>query len=112
MVNNVKKNYSLSKFKTSYKEPAIALYKKVNKGKKWKIKLTHTKNAKISFRSSNTNVAVISKDGTVKGKRSGNTRITITVANGGVVDQYYVVLRVFKKGEKTDVSYLKEIKKK
>lgn len=112
VVNNVKKNYSLSKFKTSYKEPAIALYKKVNKGKKWKIKLTHTKNAKISFRSSNTNVAVVSKDGTVKGKRSGNTRITITVANGGVVDQYYVVLRVFKKGEKTDVSYLKEIKKK
>lgn len=110
VVKKVKKNYSLSKFKTSYKAPTIALYKKLTKGKKWKIKMTHTKNTKISFQSSNKSVATVSKSGVVKGKRSGNTRIMITVANGNVVDKYYVVLRVFKKGERSDLSYLKEIK--
>ena len=110
MVKNVKKNYSLSKFKTKYKEaPSIALYKKLEKGKKWKVKMTHIKNAKITFRSSNKKVATVSKDGIVRGKRAGNTRITITVANGGVIDQYYVVLRVIQKGVRTDMSYLKEI---
>lgn len=106
----IKKNYSLSKFKTSYKAPTIALYKKLTKGKKWKVKMTHTKNAKISFRSSNKSVATVSKSGVVEAKRSGNTRIMITVANGGVVDKYYVILRVFKKGERSNLSYLKEIK--
>ena len=72
--------------------------------------MTHTKNAKISFRSSNKSVATVSKSGVVKAKRSGNTRIMITVANGGVVDKYYVVLRVFQKGERSNLSYLKEIK--
>lgn len=110
VVKKVKKNYSLSKFKTSYKAPTIALYKKLTKGKKWKVKMTHTKNAKISFRSSNKSVATVSKSGVVKAKRSGNTRIMITVANGGVVDKYYVVLRVFQKGERSNLSYLKEIK--
>lgn len=110
VVKNVKKNYSLSKFKTKYKEaPSIALYKKLEKGKKWKVKMTHIKNAKITFRSSNKKVATVSKDGIVRGKRAGNTRITITVANGGVIDQYYVVLRVTQKGVRTDMSYLKEI---
>lgn len=110
VVKKVKKNYSLSKFKTNYKAPTIALYKKLTKGKKWKIGMTHTKNATISYRSSNKSVATVSGSGVVKGKRSGNTRITITVSNGGVIDQYSVVLRVFKKGEASDYSYLKEIK--
>lgn len=108
MVKNVKKKYSLSKFKTKYKEaPSIALYKKLEKGKKWKVKMTYIKNVKITFRSSNKKVATVSKDGIVRGKRAGNTRIT--VANGGVIDQYYVVLRVTQKGVRTDMSYLKEI---
>ncbi len=106
----VKKNYSLRKFRTNYKEPAIALYKKLKKGRKWKVKMTHTKQAKISFRSSNKSVATVSKSGRVRGKRAGNARITITVANGGVIDQYYVIVRVFEKGKKADLSFLKEIK--
>ncbi|MBO5486954.1 MAG: Ig-like domain-containing protein, partial [Eubacterium sp.] len=84
--------------------------KRLDKGRKWKIKMIHTKNASISFRSSNKKVATVSKGGVVQGKHTGNARITVTVANGGVIDQYYVVLRVTQKGVRTDMSYLKEIR--
>ena len=42
---------------------------------------------------------------------SKNTRLSVTILNNDVIDQYYVVLRVVKKGDKTDLSYLKEIRK-
>lgn len=106
----VKKNYSLKKFKTKYKDPSIALYKRLKKGKKWKVKMTHTKNAVISYRSTNTKVATVSKKGVVKGIRSGNTRICITVMNNGVIDKYFVVVRVYADGERSDRSFLKVIK--
>lgn len=106
----IKKNYSLKKFKTKYKDPTIALYKRLKKGNKWKVSMTHTKNAVISYRSTNQKVATVSKDGVVTGKRSGNTRICITVMNNGVIDKYFVVVRVYAKGEKSDRSFLKVIK--
>lgn len=108
---NVKKNYSLSKFSTKYTGPTLALYKLIYRGKTWKINMTHTKGSKITYKSSNSRVASVSKAGKVKAKRDGTATITINVVNKKVADQYSVVVRVKKKGSK-DVkpSYLKVLK--
>lgn len=107
----VKKNYSLVKFKTKYKGPSIALYKLIYKGKTWKINMTHTKGATITYHSSDSSVATVNKTGKVKGKKNGSATITITVENKNVADQYSVVVRVSKKGEKVkQPKYLKILK--
>lgn len=102
----VKKNYSLKKFSTNYKAPCVALYKKINAGKSWRINMTHDKNAEITYSTSNSKVATVTGAGVVKGIKSGNARITVQVNNNGTIDKYYIVVRVAKPGEKSDMSYL------
>ena len=107
---SVKKNYSLVKFKTTEKSPAIALYKNIPVGKKWKMRFDYTKNAKLTFYSSNKDAAYVDKKGNVTGIGAGKAIIYIKVENEQVTDWYYVVVRTTDSGMKTDTSYLKVIK--
>ena len=68
--------------------------------------MTHDKNAEITYSTSNSKVATVTGAGVVKGIKSGNARITVQVNNNGTIDKYYIVVRVAKPGEKSDMSYL------
>ncbi len=106
-----KKNYSLYKYKTSYKSPSVSLYKLVPRGKSYKIKLKHlNKSAKVVYKSNNKKVATVNKKGKVKPKKNGRADVTITVTQNGIKYRYFVVVRVTEKGIESNTSYLKVIK--
>ena len=111
VTKKVKKNYSLVKYKTKYKDPSIALYKLLYVKSKYTIKLKHMNGATATYKSSNEKVATVSKKGVVKGKKKGTADITITVEKNGVTYKYFVKCRVCKRGKvKNDTKYLKVIK--
>ncbi len=106
-----KKNYSLYKYKTSYKAPSVSLYKLVPRGKSYKIKLKHlNKSAKVVYKSNNKKVATVNKKGKVKPKKNGRADVTIDVTQNGIKYRYFVVVRVTEKGVESNTSYLKVIK--
>jgi hypothetical protein len=73
--------------------PEFNVYKRVVKGKKTKLKFTNlTKDAKITYTSSNKKVATISKKGVIKGKKKGFTKITAKIVQNGYT--YYTRLFV------------------
>ena len=109
--NGIDKNYSLYKYKTKYKDPSVSLYKLINKGGSYKIKLLHlSKEAKVTYKSNKPFIATVSKSGKVKGRKNGRADITITVKQNGITYTYFVVARVATKGKWSDTSYLKVIK--
>lgn len=112
VVKNVSKNYSLTKYKTSYKGPSVALYKLLYVKGKYTVKLKHVnKKAKIKYSSSNKKVATVTKKGVVKGIKKGTANVTISIKQNGIEYKYFVVCRVCKKGhEKNDTNYLKIVK--
>lgn len=107
----VKKNYSLVRFNTKSKNPSIVLYKLLEKGASWKIRLAHTnKTTKLNFKSSDKKIAEINKKGKITSKSLGKAIITARVKQNGVTNIYYVVVRVTDGNRKSDTSYLKVIK--
>ncbi len=108
---NCKKNFSLYKYKTTYKDPSVSLYKLVPRDKKYKIKLLHIdKDAKVVYKSSNKKVATVSKKGKVIPKKNGRADVTITITQNGVKYRYFVVVRVTENDVESNTSYLKVIK--
>lgn len=106
-----KKNYSLYKYKTSYKYPSVSLYKLVPKGKTYKIKLKHlSKKAKVVYKSNKNSIASVDKKGKVTSHKNGRADITVTVEQNGVTYKYFVVVRVTQKGVESNTSYLKVIR--
>ena len=106
-----KKNYSLYKYKTTYKYPSVSLYKLVPKGKTYKIKLKHlSKNAKVVYKSNKNAIASVTKKGKVISHKNGRADITVTVEQNGVTYKYFVVVRVTQQGVESNTSYLKVIR--
>lgn len=112
-VKAVKKldNYSLIKYKTTYKNPSVALYKLVPKGNKYRIQLKNvSKDAKITYKSSKKKIASVDKKGVVRGLKSGRSDIMITINESGKSYQYYMVIRVTEDDTVSKTSYLKKLK--
>ncbi|MCR5797846.1 MAG: hypothetical protein K6G63_08050 [Eubacterium sp.] len=108
---NLKKNYSLYKYKTKYKAPSVALYKLIPTNKAYKVRFKHlSKKAKVKYKSSKKKIAKVTKKGKVKPKKIGRTDVTISIKQGGVKYKYFVVCRVAKKGKESNTSYLRVIK--
>lgn len=73
--------------------PEFNVYKRVVKGKKTKLKFTNvTKDAKVTYTTSNKKVATISKKGVIKGKKKGFAKITAKIEQNGYT--YYTRLFV------------------
>ena len=107
----IKKNYSLYKYKTSYKYPSVSLYKLLPKGKTYKIQLLHlNKTAKVTYKSSKPSIAKVDKKGKVTPVKNGRADITVTIVQNGITYKYFVVVRVTQKGVESNTSYLKVIK--
>lgn len=106
-----KKNYSLYKYKTSYKYPSVSLYKLLPKGKTYKIQLLHlNKTAKVTYKSNKPSVAKVNKKGKVTPLKNGRADVTVTIVQNGITYKYFVVVRVTQKGVESNTSYLKVIK--
>lgn len=106
-----KKNYSLYKYKTSYKYPSVSLYKLIPKGKTYKIQLLHVdKKAKVTYKSNKPSVAKVNKKGKVTPIKNGRADVTVTIVQNGITYKYFVVVRVTQKGVESNTSYLKVIK--
>ncbi len=105
-------NYSLTKYTVKYKYPTAVLYRRVYKGAKYKIKLKNvSKDAKVTYKTSNKKVATVSSKGLVKGKKAGRTNVTVTIKQNGITYRYYVVVRVDAgKVSMKNIKYLKIIK--
>ena len=107
----IKKNYSLYKYKTSYKYPSVSLYKLLPKGKTYKIQLLHlNKTAKVTYKSNKPSVAKVNKKGKVTPIKNGRADVTVTIVQNGITYKYFVVVRVTQKGVESNTSYLKVIK--
>ena len=107
----IKKNYSLYKYKTSYKYPSVSLYKLLPKGKTYKIQLLHlNKTAKVTYKSGNPSVAKVDKKGKVTPVKNGRADITVTIVQNGITYKYFVVVRSTEKGVESNTSYLKVIR--
>ena len=107
----IKKNYSLYKYKTSYKYPSVSLYKLLPKGKTYKIQLLHlNKTAKVTYKSNKPSVAKVNKKGKVTPLKNGRADVTVTIVQNGITYKYFVVVRVTQKGVESNTSYLKVIK--
>ena len=107
----IKKNYSLYKYKTSYKYPSVSLYKLLPKGKTYKIQLLHlNKTAKVTYKSGNPSVAKVNKKGKVTPVKNGRADITVTIVQNGITYKYFVVVRSTEKGVESNTSYLKVIR--
>lgn len=107
----IKKNYSLYKYKTSYKYPSVSLYKLLPKGKTYKIQLLHlNKTAKVTYKSNKPSVAKVNKKGKVTPLKNGRADVTVTIVQNGITYKYFVVVRATQKGVESNTSYLKVIK--
>ena len=107
----IKKNYSLYKYKTSYKYPSVSLYKLLPKGKTYKIQLLHlNKTAKVTYKSSKPSIAKVNKKGKVTPVKNGRADITVTIVQNGITYKYFVVVRSTEKGVESNTSYLKVIR--
>lgn len=107
----IKKNYSLYKYKTSYKYPSVSLYKLLPKGKTYKIQLLHlNKTAKVTYKSNKPSIAKVDKKGKVTPVKNGRADITVTIVQNGIMYKYFVVVRSTEKGVESNTSYLKVIR--
>lgn len=89
----------------------------IKKGKKLKLKYTYTKKntnkkVKIKFKSSNKKVATVSKKGTIKAKKNGTAKITITAyVKGKKRGSKTVKIRVGKRVSGISISGYKYLRK-
>ena len=100
-VNVVKGEYnktlSLKEIKTvkGTKNPVFVNYKMVKKNKNTKINITNIpKGYTVSYKSDNTKIATVSKNGTITGIKKGYTTITATVKKGKTSYVYQMIVRV------------------
>ncbi len=92
------KMYNLKKRALQKKEgnlPEFNVYKRVVKGKKTKMKFTNiSKDAKVTYTSSNKKVATVSKKGVIKGKKKGFTIVTAKIEQNGHTYYTKLIVRV------------------
>lgn len=111
MRKSLKKNYSLYKYKTSYKYPTVCLYKLIPMGKTYQIKLKHlNKTAKVKYQSNKPSVAKVNSKGKVTPLKSGRADVAITVTQNGLTYKYFVIVRATKSGVESNTSYLRVIR--
>lgn len=71
----------------------IAMYKRVNKGKRFKINVTGAEDAVITYEIEDENVAFVKK-GKIVGKNTGKTIVDVHVKSGNVENVYRFFIRV------------------
>lgn len=88
-------NLIAPKIQTTGNTPVLLMYKQVKKGSSTKLNISGLDdNAEVTYVNSDSNVAVISKDGTISGVNQGSTDILAIVTQGNFHYIYYVKIRV------------------
>ena len=73
------------------------------KGEKWTLNVYNADDAKISYKSSKSSVAAVSKKGVVTAKKAGSATITVTIKEGKDTYQAKTKIKVKKKVTTADV---------
>ena len=76
------------------------------KGEKWTLNVYNAGNAKISYKSSKSSVAAVSKKGVVTAKKAGSATITVTIKEGKDTYQTKTKIKV-----KKQITYAEAIKR-